>query len=497
MKQLIKISLILVCTFNVFAQDANLLRDKKFWANKPSLEKVKQTIKEGNSPSELTAFGFDAVTSSIFAKADFNITKYLLSFEENGVNKLTHDGRTYLFWAAYSGNLELVNYLLKNGAKTDIIDDKGSSPLIFAAAAGQTNTKIYDALIAHGANVLTETSKDGANALLLLVPKLSDFELVNYFESKGIDLKSKDNYGNGVFNYTAKSGNIDMLKKLVAKGIEYNTINKNGGNAFIFASQGGRGHSNGIEVYNYLESLGIEANVTTKNGTNPLHNVAANTKDIKILDYFIKKGVDVNKQDENGNTPFIKAAQSNSLDIVKYLEPLNKNINLLNKKGQSALTLAVERNKPEVVSYLLANKADAKIVDKEGNNLAYYLVNTYSKRQKTGFNEKAKLLKANQVDFTATQAGNNTLYQIAIEKLDLDLLKFLEPIKIDINTTNKDGLSVLHIAAMKAKDASILKYLIKQGADKNAVTEFEESVFDLAQENEILKANAIDINFLK
>ncbi|GAL78543.1 ankyrin 1 [Algibacter lectus] len=497
MKQLIKISLILVCTFNVFAQDANLLRDKKFWANKPSLEKVKQTIKEGNSPSELTAFGFDAVTGSIFAKADFNITKYLLSFEENGVNKLTHDGRTYLFWAAYSGNLELVNYLLKNGAKTDIIDDKGSSPLIFAAAAGQTNTKIYDALIAHGANVLTETSKDGANALLLLVPKLSDFEVVNYFEAKGIDLKSKDNYGNGVFNYTAKSGNIDMLKKLVAKGIEYNTINKNGGNAFIFASQGGRGHSNGIEVYNYLESLGVEANVTTKNGTNPLHNVAANTKDIKILDYFIKKGVDVNKQDEDGNTPFIKAAQSNILDIVKYLEPLNKEINVLNKKGQSALTLAVERNKPEVVEYLLAHNADAKIIDEKGNNLAYHLVNAYSQRNKDDFYKKAELLKAYKVDFSAQQAGNNTLYHIAIEKLDLDLLKFLEPSGIDINAKNSNGLSVLHIAAMKSKDDSILKYLIAQGADKTALTEFNESVFDLAQENELLKANSININFLK
>ncbi|ALJ05724.1 hypothetical protein APS56_11570 [Pseudalgibacter alginicilyticus] len=482
---------------NAVAQDANLLRDKAFWAEKPTLETVKQTVKLGHSPTELTSSGFDAVTSAIFAKADLEIVKYLLSFKGNDVNKKTHDGRTYLFWSASRGNLELVNHLLENGAKIDIIDDKGSSPLIFTAAGGQTNTKIYDALIAKGANVTIEKSKDGANALLLLIPKLSDFTIVDYFETKGVDLKSKDNHGNGVFNYTAKSGNLEMLKKLVAKGIDYNTINKNGGNAFIFASQGGRGYSNGIEVYNYLESLGINPNVTTTNGTNPLINVASNTKDIRVIDYFIKKGINANKADNEGNTPFIKAAQSNNLEIIKHLAKLNKNINLVNNDGQSALTLAVARNKPEVVAYLLENKAHVQVIDAEGNNLAYYLVNAYNTRNKESFYEKAKLLKAYQVDFTAKQSKNNSLYQIAIGKLDIELLKFLEAFKIDINTKNNDGLSVLHLAAMKVEDDVILKYLLEQGADKSVVTEFEETVFDLAQENELLKANAVDTNFLK
>jgi len=124
-------------------------------------------------------------------------------------------------------------------------------------------------------------------------------------------------------------------------------------------------------------------------------------------------------------------------------------------------------------------------------------VNAYSRRNKDGFYKKAELLKAHNVSFSAKQSENNTLYQIAIEKLNLNLLKFLEPFKIDINAINSNGLSVLHIAAMKSKDDTILKYLIDQGADKKALTEFDESVFDLAQENELLKANAIDINFLK
>ena len=67
---------------------------------------------------------------------------------------------------------------------------------------------------------------------------------------------------------------------------------------------------------------------------------------------------------------------------------------------------------------------------------------------------------------------------------------------IDINAKNNEGNTALHIAAMKAKDAEILKFLIEQGADVKATTDFDESVYDLASENELLKKNKIDINFL-
>lgn len=489
----------LLCStyFGAAAQQENVLLSREFWQAEPTLETVKQKIKEGNSPSELTAFGFDAVTSAIFAEADLAIIKYLLSFKDNHVNKLTHDGRTYIFWATYKGNLELASYLLEQGAKTDVVDDKGYTILTFTAVAGQKDPKLYDFIIKNGANVLTEKSKDGANVLLLLIPQLSDFKMIAYFESKGLDLHSKDHYGNGAFNYTASTGNVEMLQKLVAKGLDYKTPNKKGGNAFMFASRGTRGNTNGIAVYNYLESLGINPNVTTTEGENPLHNIAYRVKDPAIFNYFINKGVTVTQKDNNGNTPFMNAAAYNSLEIVSLLNQYIDDINELNTKKQSALTKAISHNTPEVVSFLLDNKANALIVDRQGNNLAYYLIDSYSPNEQDSFKEKIKLLETNHLDFTAKQHKENTLYHIAIEKQDLALLKYLETFNININAINNEGLSVLHIAAMKAQDATILKYLIAHGANKNVLTQFDESVYDLAQENELLQANHININFLK
>ena len=68
---------------------------------------------------------------------------------------------------------------------------------------------------------------------------------------------------------------------------------------------------------------------------------------------------------------------------------------------------------------------------------------------------------------------------------------------MDVNTANNEGYTPLHLAAMKAKDNTLLKYLIAIGANKKATTGFEETAFDLASENEILKNKKIALDFLK
>ena len=67
----------------------------------------------------------------------------------------------------------------------------------------------------------------------------------------------------------------------------------------------------------------------------------------------------------------------------------------------------------------------------------------------------------------------------------------------EINLKNDNGLTPLHLAAMKSKDNKVLKTLIESGADTALLTDFDESVYDLAKENEFLIANKVNIEFLK
>ena len=50
---------------------------------------------------------------------------------------------------------------------------------------------------------------------------------------------------------------------------------------------------------------------------------------------------------------------------------------------------------------------------------------------------------------------------------------------------------------MKAKNSFITEILIEAGADKNILTDFGESPYDLASENEILISNNTDITHLQ
>ena len=96
---------------------------------------------------------------------------------------VTHDKRTYLFWAAYQDNVPVMEYLLKKGAKVDITDSHQLTPLLFAAVGGRSDKAIYELLLKHGAN-LKDTNVDGANTLLLLLPHLKDLKEADYFVKK-------------------------------------------------------------------------------------------------------------------------------------------------------------------------------------------------------------------------------------------------------------------------------------------------------------------------
>lgn len=484
-------------SFWVDAQNTNIFLDRDYWKTNPSIEDIDTKIKEGNDISALNEFSFDGLSWALIEKASNKTIKYLLTKEGNGVNKKTHDGRTYIFWAAYKDNLEMMEYLVSKGAKTDLIDDHGYSLLNFAAVTGQVNTKLYDLCIGYGANVLTEKNNDGANPLLLVSPYAKDFEILDYFISKGLDLHSVDNLGNGIFNFASRNGNIELLNMLIEKKVDYKSLNKEGGNAMIFASRGTRGNTNSLTFYKYLEKLGIAPNVVTNKGVNALHSIAYRSKDVETVDYFIDKGVDVNQQNEEGNTPFLLASYSNDLSIISHISKHVNDYKIKNKDGKSALTFAVQRNSVEVVEFLINKGTDVSVLDAKGNNLGYYLVNYYSSETPEVFEQKLSLLQEKGLDITKAQGNGNTLYHVALEKNNLDLLKRIHSLGIDVNVKNDEGITPLQKAAMKAKNEEILKYLISIGADKNVKTAFDESVFDLASENELLKKNQINISFLR
>ena len=478
---------------SLFGFSQNIFLKRDYWKSNPSIKKIESDIELGNSPSQLNEYGFDPICYALLEKANNESIIHLLQKKGNRINKITHDSRTYLFWAAYKNNLEIMNYLVKNGAKTNLTDSHGNTVMNFAASTGQSNKEIYEFCIMNGANPSSELNKNGANTLLILSPYLKGDEMLKYFISKGVDLNSVDTNGNGIFNYTARGGIISQLDLLISKGVDYVKPSNENSNAFIYASQG---KNNNLKIFQYLDSIGVNPRIITKSGMTAMHSLPRKIDNLEIYDFFINKGVDINKLDNDGNTVLTNAAIYGEKELISFLLKNGANLNITNNDGQSPLMLATRHNKSDVMKLIISNGGDLKITDKKNNSITHYLIQSFSEKDTDSFDKKLDLLVENNINFNLNQSLGNTLLHEAVIKNNITLIKKLIQFKIPINHKNNNGYTALHLAAMKAKNLEIISFLLNNGADKNIKTLFDESAYDLASENELLKKANIDLKLL-
>ena len=96
------------------------------------------------------------------------------------------DGQTALNYAVSLNRLQIVEFLLENGAKINEENKKGYSPLYIAVSKGFKH--IVEIMIKHGGNI-------DLKYLLLTATKKGNIEIAKIVIAKGANLKEKDAHG--------------------------------------------------------------------------------------------------------------------------------------------------------------------------------------------------------------------------------------------------------------------------------------------------------------
>ena len=203
--------------------------------------------------------------------------------------------------------------------------------------------------------------------------------------------------------YAAFCGLPDVIEKLIREHPEH-VIARGGplGTALHAASR-----MNHLKVVQYLLRHGADVNAPGKWGWTPLL-FASDWGCIEVVRWLIEYGADVNAKDEDDHqTSLHLAAYRGHFEIARTLLKHNADINARSKLGETPLHLASEDGYVDIVRLLLNHNADTQIRDKHqvtALHVASYLGNM----------DVACLLLEHGAEVDAEDKRGRTSYQVAL-----------------------------------------------------------------------------------
>ncbi|MGD8765475.1 MAG: ankyrin repeat domain-containing protein [Desulfobacteraceae bacterium] len=246
--------------------------------------------------------------------------KSIISRDPAKINKGNEFGYTLLHISARENKIEIVKYLVSQGADVNAQDDFNEIPLFKAV-------------------------------------RRANIELIKYLVYQGSKINTLNIRRESPLHAAVIERRLDIAKFLVSQGAEVNTKDINGESLLHEAV-----YQNDLELIRYLTSQGAEVNVHDKYDVYPIHNAAYDGR-LEIVRQLISQGADVNVRGAwayhrgplyrtFGCTPLHLAAQEGHLKIVEYLILHGADVKAKNNLDDTALSLAEKSRHTEIVSLL-------------------------------------------------------------------------------------------------------------------------------------------------
>ena len=321
-------------------------------------------------------------------------------FVENGVNINQKDERP-LSKASESGNLEIVQYLLKTGKNSQGTLNDALWALCNARPKPDT-LKIAQLLLDSGAQVNSHAGFYNTTPLHGAASNGS-LELVKLLVSKGAKVNAVDKEFSMPLAKAVQADNLEIAKFLLEQGAD-KTIN-HADTEFQTAIFKARS----AKMAQLLIANGANVSDRDKKGQAILLHAIVCHLDFDLLKVLLQNGADINARDDSGTTALLRAAwypyERDDKNSVQFLLENGANANVANNQGETPLLVA---DRLDVLQALLAHGADVNAQDENGQTALMHIAQIYDPK-----GEKTKWLLEHGADVNRRDKKGKTALDYA------------------------------------------------------------------------------------
>lgn len=272
-------------------------------------------------------------------------------------------GSNVLHLAAFTGDYDMMELLMKSGADWNLRNLRGKIPIDYVSYG--KNPRVFDLFLAKDKNLLQERTTDGST-LLHLAAVAGDTAGFSYLLGLGLDIRATDNLGRSVVHHAMEGGNLSMLTYLRRCNADLDAAEKEGFTPLYWAVL-----TSNREAAQFLLSNGADLNHHTREGQTPLM-MAVMRNSLPMVEMLCGQGADLLAEDNEGKTALHLAAIEGNLPVISYLIQRRIPVNARDKQGKTALHYASIYGYAEPGRVLIENGADPSVADNSGHDAFFY-----------------------------------------------------------------------------------------------------------------------------
>jgi ankyrin repeat protein len=429
----------------------------------------------------------------------------------HGANVETNDksDRTPLHYAALNGNLAMTKMFLSEGAKADVKDQNSFTPLHFASLANAPD--VATTLVHSGAEVNAKTGYKSSLFSQMLKVMASRLPVAGMFVSKESLISDLIDVANEVdltpLHCACKSGSIDIAKFLLQNKAEIDAKSTLGDTPLHIAAK-----NHNLPLMRLLLENNASLRIKNKEDNTPFDILflRGGVESIRWLCEHLRNHPDLIPGLVKEEVPLLHfAAYLGDQTLAKMAIEQRADVNQVN--NMTPVQFAIMGGDGAMVGFLLSNKADIAKKSSNGSTCVHVaaavgndtVLTTLLRKSRASVNEKnddgltplmlavrsknlqcVKSLVSAGASLGVKDPQDKTLVHFAAQSGSLEIMQYLVNEKsLDVNATDKDGITPLHIASQKGQPEVVRFLLGKKVSHTGAqYVVWEKSLYGATQE---------------